>query len=723
MPHEADLGATAADPEASPECLGSTPLPSEAAVEDTQVTYPASAVKDVLCGSGKAKTPTTQEEEAEDLKVDMNKAQDALRLWTVHRDGEVLLRLTKHGPGHEAPITIPDFFCESVSRFGTYPALATRNNDKWEFLNYNQYYQACRKAAKALLKLGLERFNAVGILGFNSAEWFIAAIGAILAGGLCVGIYATNSPEACQYVIDHAKVNVLLVENDQQLQKILSIPRNKLESLKAIIQYKQPMKEIGDNLYFWNDFMELGNSIPDAQLDQIIESQKANQCAVVIYTSGTTGNPKGVMLSHDNITWTAGAVSRDCNLSLAPEKQETVVSYLPLSHIAAQMLDLWIPMKIGAITYFAQPDALRGSLVNTLHQVRPTSFLGVPRVWEKMQEKIKENTTKAAALRRKVFSWARNTGLRVNNKRMLGGHDTPMGYRMAKTLVFSKVRTALGLDHCHYFMSGAAPLTQETAEFFLSLDIPIGEMYGMSESSGPHTVAICENYRIHSCGKILSGCKNMLYQPNKDGVGEICFWGRHVFMGYLEREDATKEVVDEDGWLHSGDLGRMDSQGFLYITGRIKELLITAGGENVPPIPIENLVKEKIPIISNAMLVGDRAKFLSILLTLKCEVDSKSGEPLDRLTSEAISFCRHVGSQSSTVSEIVALQDPRVYAAIQKCIDEVNAVAVSNAQKIQKWIILEKDFTIAGGELGPTAKVKRHFITEKYKQQISNLYH
>ncbi|KAM9688820.1 long-chain-fatty-acid--CoA ligase ACSBG2 isoform 2-T2 [Trichechus inunguis] len=663
MPHEADLGATAADPEASPECLGSTPLPSEAAVEDTQVTYPASAVKDVLCGSGKAKTPTTQEEEAEDLKVDMNKAQDALRLWTVHRDGEVLLRLTKHGPGHEAPITIPDFFRESVSRFGTYPALATRNNDKWEFLNYNQYYQACRKAAKAFLKLGLERFNAVGILGFNSAEWFIAAIGAILAGGLCVGIYATNSPEACQYVIDHAKVNVLLVENDQQLQKILSIPRTKLESLKAIIQYKQSMKETGDNLYFWNDFMELGNSIPDAQLDQIIKSQKANQCAVVIYTSGTTGNPKGVMLSHDN-----------------------------------------------------------GSLVNTLHQVRPTSFLGVPRVWEKMQEKIKENTTKAAALKRKVFSWARNTGLRVNNKRMLGGHDTPMSYRMAKTLVFSKVRTALGLDHCHYFISGAAPLTQETAEFFLSLDIPIGEMYGMSESSGPHTVAICENYRIHSCGKILSGCKNMLYQPNKDGIGEICFWGRHVFMGYLEREDATKEVVDEDGWLHSGDLGRMDSQGFLYITGRIKELLITAGGENVPPIPIENLVKAKIPIVSHAMLVGDRAKFLSLLLTLKCEVDSKSGEPLDRLSSEAISFCRHVGSQSSTVSEIVALQDPRVYAAIQKCIDEVNAVAVSNAQKIQKWIILEKDFTIAGGELGPTAKVKRHFITEKYKQQISKLY-
>ncbi|XP_010599335.2 long-chain-fatty-acid--CoA ligase ACSBG2 [Loxodonta africana] len=723
MPHEVELGATALDPEASPECLGSTPLSSEAAVEDTQATNPASTVKNVLRESERAGTSTTQEEEAEVLEEGMNKAQDALRLWTIHRDGEVLLRLTKHGPGHEAPMTIPEFFRESAERFGTYPALATRNNDEWEFLNYNQYYKACRKAAKALLKLGLKRFNAVGILGFNSAEWFIAAIGAILAGGLCVGIYATNSPEACQYVIDHAKVNILLVENDQQLQKILSIPQNKVETLNAIIQYKQPVKESSNNLYFWDDFMELGNSIPDAQLDQIIESQKANQCAVVIYTSGTTGHPKGVMLSHDNITWTAGAVPRDCSLSLAPEKQEVVVSYLPLSHIAAQMVDLWIPIKIGAITYFAQPDALRGSLVNTLHQVRPTCFLGVPRIWEKMQEKIKENTTKATALKRKVFTWARNTGLRVNTKRMLGGHDMPMSYRMAKTLVFNKVRNALGLDRCYLFVSGAAPLTPETSEFFLSLDIPIGEMYGMSESSGPHTVAVCENYRTHSCGKILSGCKNMLYQPDKDGVGEVCFWGRHVFMGYLEREDATKEVIDEDGWLHSGDLGRMDSQGFLYITGRIKELLITAGGENVPPVPIENLVKEKIPIVSNAMLVGDKAKFLSMLLTLKCEVDPKSGELLDRLSSEAISFCRHVGSQASTVTEILQHQDPHVYTAIQKGINEVNEVAVSNAQKIQKWVILEKDFTIAGGELGPTAKVKRYFVTEKYKQQIYNLYH
>ncbi|XP_058394027.1 long-chain-fatty-acid--CoA ligase ACSBG2 isoform X1 [Diceros bicornis minor] len=621
-------------------------------------------------------------------------------------------------------MTIPELFRESVSRFGTYPALASKSSEEWKILNFNQYYEACRKAARALIKLGLERFHGVGILGFNSAEWFIASLGAILAGGLCVGIYATNSAEACEYVITHAKVNVLLVENDQQLQKILSIPRSRMETLKAIIQYKLPMKESNaKNLYSWDDFMELSSSIPDSQLDQIVRSQQANQCAVLIYTSGTMGDPKAVMLSHDNITWLAGTAARDCGLSHAPQRQEVVVSYLPLSHIAAQMMDVWIPMKIGAFTYFAQPDALKGTLVSTLQEVKPTVFLGVPRIWEKMQEKIKESGAKSSSLRKKVFSWARTIGLKVNTKRILGTHDTPVSYHVAKALVFSKVRSALGFDHCHSFISGAAPLSQETSEFFLSLDIPIGEMYGMSESSGPHTISNQDNYRVLSCGKIMSGCKNMLYQQTKDGTGEICIWGRHVFMGYLEREEATMEVLDEEGWLHTGDLGCMDHQGFLYITGRIKEILITAGGENVPPVPIENMVKEKLPIISHAMLVGDKAKFLSILLTLKCEVDGMSGEPLDRLSLEAIKFCQNLGSQATTVTEILELRDPLVYGAIQRGIDAVNQEAVSNAQRIQKWVILEKDFSISGGELGPTTKIKRHFVTWKYKKQIENLYH
>ncbi|XP_076715260.1 long-chain-fatty-acid--CoA ligase ACSBG2-like [Callospermophilus lateralis] len=625
-------------------------------------------------------------------------------------------------------MTIPELFQESVQRFGSYPALAWKDDEKWETLNFYQYYQGCRKAARALIKLGLQRFHGVGILGFNSVEWFIAALGAVLAGGLCVGIYATNSADACQYVISHAKVNILLVENDQQLQKILSIPRSKLATLKAIIQYKPPLKERSNNLYSWHDFMELGNSVPDAQLDQIIKAQKANQCAVVIYTSGTVGLPKGVMLSHDNITWMAGAVVRDLELTATPEHQEVVVSYLPLSHIAAQMMDMWVPIKIGAVIYFAESDALKGTLVHTLKEIKPTIFLGVPRIWEKLHDTIKENLAKASSLRKKAFTWAKDTGLKVHTKRMLGMSlarrklDLPLGYHVAKALVYSRVRSSLGLEHCHAFLSGAAPLTESTSEFFLSLDIPIGEIYGLSESSGPHSISTHSDYRILSCGKIVSGCENMLVQQNKDGTGEVCMWGRHIFMGYLDREDTTLETIDEDGWLHSGDLGRMDNQGFLFITGRIKEILITAGGENVAPVPIENLVREKIPIISNAMLVGDSAKFLSILLTLKCETDQVSGAPLNKLSLEAINFCRSLGSQADTVTEIVRQQDPLIYEAIQQGIDAVNLEATSEAQRIHKWVILEKDFSIQGGELGPTTKMKRPFIAQKYKTQIENFY-
>ncbi|XP_055094229.1 long-chain-fatty-acid--CoA ligase ACSBG2 isoform X3 [Symphalangus syndactylus] len=585
-------------------------------------------------------TPKTQEG-AKDLEVDMNKTEVTPRLWTTCRDGEVLLRLSKHGPGHETPMTIPEFFRESVNRFGTYPALASKNGKKWEILNFNQYYEACRKAAKSLIKLGLERFHGVGILGFNSAEWFITAVGAILAGGLCVGIYATNSAEACQYVITHAKVNILLVENDQQLQKILSITQSSLDLLKAIIQYRLPMKK-NNNLYSWDDFMELGGSIPDTQLEQVIENQKANQCAVLIYTSGTIGIPKGVMLSHDNITWMAGAVAKDFKLT---EKHETVVSYLPLSHIAAQMMDIWVPIKIGALTYFAQADALKGTLTSTLKEVKPTVFIGVPQIWEKIHETVKKNSAKSTGLKKKAFVWARNIGFKVNSKKMLG------------------------------------------------------------------------------CGKILTGCKNMLFQQNKDGIGELCLWGRHIFMGYLESETETTEAIDDEGWLHSGDLGQLDSLDFLYVTGRIKEILITAGGENVPPIPVETLVKKKIPIISNAMLVGDKLKFLSMLLTLKCEMNQMSGEPLDKLNFEAINFCRGLGSQASTVTEIVKQQDPLVYKAIQQGINAVNQEAMNNAQKIQKWVILEKDFSIYGGELGPMMKLKRHFVAQKYKKQIDHMYH
>lgn len=645
-------------------------------------------------------------------------------LWTSQGDAEVKLRMGESGIAAEPPLTINQMFSSTVERFGDYTALGWKDGEQQKTMTYKQYYQACRTAAKSFLKLGLERYHGVGILGFNSVEWFIADIGAILAGGFAVGIYTTNSPEACQYVADNCKANIIVVENHKQLQKILQV-EDKLPHLKAIIQYKDTLKEKRPNLYSWSEFMDLGKDEPDAPLDAIISSQKPNQCCTLIYTSGTTGQPKGVMLSHDNLTWTALSTSRHVHLTEASQSQEVVVSYLPLSHIAAQMVDIWVTMKVGGVTHFAQPDALKGSLVNTMKEVRPTAFMGVPRVWEKMQEKMKSIGAKSSTVRRKVAAWAKDVGLQTNLGKMnqnSASARSPFSYHIAKRLVFKKVRKALGLDRCNKCFTGAAPITKDTLEFFLSLNIPLYELFGMSESSGPHTISVPEAFRLTSVGKEIPGCKTKLQSPDEEGNGEICLWGRHVFMGYLNMADKTEEALDAEGWLRSGDLGKRDQNGFLFITGRIKELIITAGGENVPPVPIEDAVKEHVPLISNAMLIGDKRKFLSMLLTVKSQVNAETGAPEDELTPEVIELCRKLGSTATRVSDLTGGKDRAVHTAIQEGINRVNEKATSNAQRIQKWLILDKDFSITGGELGPTMKLKRPVVVKMYKEQIESFY-
>ncbi|XP_053337240.1 long-chain-fatty-acid--CoA ligase ACSBG2-like isoform X1 [Clarias gariepinus] len=472
------------------------------------------------------------------------------------------------------------------------------------------------------------------------------------------------------------------------------------------------------NIYSWTEFMKIGEDISDAHLDAVINRQKANECCTLIYTSGTTGNPKGVMLSHDNITWTANAAGSVVNLK---NGKDSVVSYLPLSHVAAQMNDMWISLRFAGTTYFAQPDALKGSLITVLRDVRPTSFLGVPRVWEKMQEAMKDIGANSSFMKKKIGEWAKHKGLQASYNIMNNNPSLPWGFTLAKNLVFKRVRASLGLDRCKTCFSGAAPMTKDTLEYFMSLNIPIYELYGMSESTGPHTMSWSDNFRIMSCGKEIPGCKTRVDKPDADGIGELCFWGRHVFMGYMNMANKTEEALDPEGWLHSGDLGKHDIDDFLYITGRIKELIITAGGENIPPVPIEDAVKEELPIISNAMLVGDKKKFLSMLLTLKCKVDD-NGDPTDELAPQAVEFFRKHGVMASKVSAIIKNKEPAIYKVIQEGVDKVNAMAMSTAQKVQKWALLSHDFSISGGELGPTMKLKRPVVLQIYKEEIDNFY-
>ena len=295
--------------------------------------------------------------------------------------------------------------------------------------------------------------------------------------------------------------------------------------------------------------MNIGRQEGDEVLEGRVKRMAVNQCCTLIYTSGTTGAPKGVMLSHDNMTWTTLAVSIYTNME--PGK-EVIVSYLPLSHIAAQVADIYLSLLNAATVYFAQPDALKGSLGVTLKEVRPTSFLGVPRVWEKIYEKMMDIGRKTKGVKKSIATWAKGLGLEVNERRQKADFSKPLGFSVANAVVFKNVKKALGLERCKIFLSGAAPIAPEVVKYFHSLDICLVEIYGMSESCGPHTTGLSTAFRLGSAGRTITGVHTKIDNPDAEGNGEICMSGRNVAMGYLHKEDATFETIDEEGWLHSG---------------------------------------------------------------------------------------------------------------------------------------------------------------------------
>lgn len=321
------------------------------------------------------------------------------------------------------------------------------------------------------------------------------------------------------------------------------------------------------------------------------------------------------MLSHDNVTWESTALG-NCLTNMVIGG-EVLISYLPLSHVAAQIIDIFLSINYVVTVYFADKDALKGSLVKTLQEATPTRFVGVPRVYEKIYEKMTQIGSQITGIKKLISTWAKSVTLHHWQGAMEGKDAQSLQYKIAKNFILAKVKLALGLNQCKSLYSAAAPMNPEIKQYFMSLDLPIFEAFGMSESAGAHCVSTPENFNLNTIGKPLSGVETLLLNKDENGQGEICMRGRHVFMGYINEIEKTTEALDNEGWLHSGDLGYLDQNGLLYITGRIKELIITAGGENIPPIHVEHLVKKELPALSNAFLIGEKRKFLSILVTLK----------------------------------------------------------------------------------------------------------
>lgn len=603
--------------------------------------------------------------------------------------------------------TFPRILREYVAKYPDNIQYVT-NDDKEYTLR--QFYDLSISVAKSFISLGLEQFDGIAIHGFNSVEWFAADVGASLAACIPAGIYTTNKAPICSYIINHSNAGVLFVDDDQDaMRKILSV-RSECESLSKIVVWgnsydpKSTFPDHADMLCTWDEFLQLGIKVPDDFVTERMELATPGSACKLIYTSGTTGPPKAVVISHDNVIFTALRAGEAFDGSHG----DRLVSFLPCSHIAANTSDI-----VGAIlnhckVYIADASALKGSLVHTMRKARPTVFIGVPRVFEKMQEALLKAGSKTGGIKKVIATWAKGVGRHASQVRDAGENDMPWGYFLANMIVFGNVRKALGLDAARIIINTSAPIQKATDDYFKQFEIRIADLYGMSEATGPFTLNY-PDYRAGTSGKVLPGVEAKLINKFSDGEGELCFRGRNMFMGYLGNEEETKETIDEDGYVHSGDLGTIDDEGFITITGRAKELLITGGGENVAPLLVESTLISAMPALCRAFAIGDKLKFISALII-----------PFMDEEGNLVGPAADVNPNVKTVKEIEG--DNRWQQYLRNGISKANEEAMSNAAKVKSFKILTNDFTVEGNELTPTLKIKRKIVVEKYADIITSMY-
>jgi long-subunit acyl-CoA synthetase (AMP-forming) len=587
------------------------------------------------------------------------------------------------------PETVVQVLERTAREHADRPAMRVKTAGEWRTTTWREYRDQAFLTARGFLRLGLAPGEGVAILGYNRPEWFLADVAAIAAGGLPAGIYTSSTPEQCHYIAEHAGASIAVVENEVHLETFLGI-RDRLPKLKAIILMTGGVTGAAPGVHTWGELLEMGAAVPEADLRARLAAQKPEDLCTLIYTSGTTGPPKAVTLSHHNVVWTAQRVAETYRVTATDD----LVSYLPLSHIAEQVVSLHTPMAQGGCSWFAESlEKLRDNLV----EVRPHFFFAVPRVWEKMQAGVQAAGAQNSGLKKKIAAWARGIGAAASRAEQ-AGRPRPFLYPLADKLVFSKVRDRLGLGRARVASTSTAPIAVETLEFFASLGLPIMEVYGMSECTGPTTFSTRDRYRLGSVGYAIPGTELRIAED-----GEVLMRGPHVFQGYSKNPESTAETLDGEGWLHSGDIGELDG-GFLRITDRKKELLITSGGKNIGPQNLEGKLRQ-IPVVSQAVVVGDRRNYLAALLTL-----DPQRAPLE---AEA------AGSPFRTPRELATC--PVFHRHLEKQVETVNAT-LARYETIKRFVILPEELTIEAGELTPTMKLKRRVVYQKYAAEIESLY-
>jgi long-chain acyl-CoA synthetase len=592
-----------------------------------------------------------------------------------------------------APATLTQLFFEAIERFSSKgAALRYKQGGKWHDVTHHELARKVHHAAVGLWELGVSPGDKVGILSANRPEWAIADFACLTARCADVPIYPTIPGNQVAYILKDSQAVAVFVADRTQYEKIAE-HRAELPNLKHIICFDAPVE--GEGVISLQELCQRGaaaeNNYPDYKRDACGIGE--NDLATLIYTSGTTGDPKGVMTTHRNIASNVAATLEV--IDVTPE--DSVLSLLPLSHTFERMAGHYVMLHAGAtISYAESIDLVPANLL----EVRPTIVLSVPRLFEKIYARVLENATAGGALKRRIFFWARGTAEEWADL-VLAGHPIPTGLgvkkKIADKLVFSKMQARTG-GRIRFFVSGGAPLYPEIARFFFAAGIPILEGYGITETSPVIAVNPLKAPRMGTVGPPVPGVE-VTIAPD----GEILARGPNVMAGYYNKPEATREAIDEDGWFHTGDIGELDSDNYLKITDRKKDIIVTAGGKNIAPQPIENKVKANKYVL-NAVMVGDKRKFPLILVVPN--VDGLEAWAIEQsILTDPGEFLRHPDVVTKVETEVMG------------CFGDL--ASYETPKKVQ---IIETDFSIEAGELTPTLKVKRNVVEEKYKDLIEAIY-
>jgi len=593
---------------------------------------------------------------------------------------------------------VPQVFRQTVEKYGDRVAMRKKEYGLWHDISWKEYYRLAKYVGSALISLGLERGDCVSVIGDNCPEWVIIDLGVQGAGGVAVGVYSTNAWPQVEYVVQNSESKFFFVENEEQLDKWLQFRDNVPSLQKVIVWDLEGLRHFTDPMLMtYDQILEMGRQVVEKEPDffeKRMEEIDPEDLSVLVYTSGTTGPPKGAMLTHRNVTWMARAIVSDNPV----QDHDDVMSFLPLCHIFERLFSVFVHVTYGYTVNFIES---LDTVTDNMREISPTVGYAVPRIWEKYLSAVYIRMSDATWFKKLVFGAALKIG---SSRASLKMNFKPVPiyveglYWLAYLAVFRKLKERLGFDRLRVAYSGAAPIAPDVLHFFQSIGVNLIEGYGQTEGSGVTTASRIGRVKFGTVGPPLAGVEVRIAED-----GEILVKSPGVFKGYYKNPEATVDTI-KDGWLYSGDVGEIDEDGYLRITDRKKDIIVTAGGKNITPQYIENKLKAS-SYINDAVVIGDKRKFLSCLIMID--------------EDNVVKYAQDNKIQFSTYKDLT--QSPEIVKLIQVEVDQVNET-LSRVEQVKKFTILPKKLYEEDGEVTPTMKVKRKYVNEAFSDLIEAMY-